>query len=254
MDFDNGKRYLSADLRIDCSSGRYRAMLAYALVMMAVIPAGFPLAFVMVLRRHRSQLFPANRNRSVRVRHSATAAAPCIVACVEAEFLARDQAEFGSRMQLLGAAMQAGGRRPLGRLGPQVASTGPCAWGPHLGPGDPALQRGGEAMFHFALPSSHTAALAAAVDGVVREWHLAPARYSVAADMEARAADPSVQHLVFLYEVGRGCWECVAAGLGAVSKCVCVQQEATPHSQPSPAGLWPAVTCVQAGRHSLTSD
>jgi hypothetical protein len=74
-------------------------------------------------------------------------------------------------------------------------------WDSSPGPGHPTLQGSGEAMFHYALPPSHTPAAVAAVEAMVRAWHLAPGRYSAAADMETRANDPAIQHLKFAYQV-----------------------------------------------------
>jgi hypothetical protein len=234
--FDDGQSFLNVDLRINCDSSRYRAMLAYALAMLVLIPFGFPAALFWVLWRHRRQLYPRNHNRSLRVRHSPDAASPCVVACVEADVSATDRAALHAKMQRLGATLLAlttararyspGVQRtpavaaassPIllstdaeGHAGCEPAPSGGAdcdgasakQWGPLPGPGHPTLQRDGEAMFHYVLPSSHAPTAAATVDAVVLAWHLAPNRYSSAADVEARNADPTVQHLRFAFQVG----------------------------------------------------
>ena len=40
--FDDGSSYLKADYSIDCASGEYTALLAYAFVMLVVYPIGTP--------------------------------------------------------------------------------------------------------------------------------------------------------------------------------------------------------------------
>jgi hypothetical protein len=229
-EFDHGRSYLSVDFRIDCASGRYRAMSVYSAVMMVLIPIGFPAALFWVLWRLRWQLYPMNRDRCLRVRHSPDSSTPCVVACVEAECTSpKDRAELHAKVQRLGAWLMQPTRvrnpAPVAASASATSSTtsvsvsstggvpsiGPGAgsscghvlrvWESSPGPGDPALQRGGEAMFHYALPPSHTPAAAAAVDAMVRAWHLAPGRYCADADIEARRLDPTIQHLKFAYQV-----------------------------------------------------
>ncbi len=40
LSFDDGSRYLAADLRMDCRSPRFKGMLSYAVVMLLVFPVG----------------------------------------------------------------------------------------------------------------------------------------------------------------------------------------------------------------------
>jgi hypothetical protein len=220
LTFDDGKRRLLADLRIECGSRRHDDMVTFSVFMTAVVPVGFPLAFLWVLWRHRRSLYPRNRDRCVRVRHSPDAATPCIVACVKPQFSAIAQDAFDCQLQQLGRALQGAqvaSPKPHPRrfAGPVVAvgSTacalasggavggGPGVWGAMPGPGDPSLQRAGEAMYHYALPPTHRPDEAAELDALVEAWHVAPDRYSVRADLDSRRADPSVRDFTFLYEV-----------------------------------------------------
>ncbi len=223
LDLDDGHEYLSADLRIDCDSPKYKTMLAYSVVMMVVIPIGFPVAFLWVLWRHRRSLYPKNRDRCVRVLHSSDAGSPCIVACVEGEFSTAAREVFHRKVQELGRTLQivpearccrclrATGR-PASSAAPASSSTcaptpagalscGVTAWDAMPGPGHPSLQRAGEPMFHYALPPSFCSDHAAAVNEVADAWHLAPHHYCMRADLDARRADPGVQRFSFLYEV-----------------------------------------------------
>jgi len=61
-------------------------------------------------------------------------------------------------------------------------------------------------MFHYALPPACTPAAAAAVNDVVRAWHLSPGRYDMEADIKARDDKPEVQHLALLYRVRGAAW------------------------------------------------
>jgi hypothetical protein len=213
LEFDDGKRFLSADLNIDCDSRRYRTMFSYSIVMIVLIPIGFPLGFFWALWQHRRGLYPMNRGRCLRVQHSPDGATPCIVACVEAQFspaarevLHRKVQRLGQLLQLEAEVSSRGRRRGCPAAGgiatpaPPTGGVG-AAWDPMPGPGNPSLQHDGASMFHYALPPTNTPTKVAAVDAMVDAWHLAPSRYDVAADVGARLADPSVRHLAFLYEV-----------------------------------------------------
>jgi hypothetical protein len=223
LEFDDGHEYLSADLRIDCDSRMYREMFAYSMIMFVVIAIGFPLGFFLALWPHRRSLYPMNRDRCVRVRHSPDGATPCIVACVEAQFSsaareafhnqllqlervlhAQHQQSQGSVVAGLASASASGGASSGGAGGASSSVGGP-ATGTTLkavpGPGHPSLQHAGEPMFHYGLPATHAPAQAAVVDAAVRDWHLALGRYDVAVDVSARRNNPSVQHLSFLFEV-----------------------------------------------------
>jgi hypothetical protein len=225
--FGSEEAYLSADVRIECAGSRYRALVVYASVMVVMVPIGFPLSFFFVLWRHRRSLYPMNRDRCVRVAHSPDGTTPCYVAGVEAEFLAKDRADFHVKMQQLGslllplslgttsAPLQGALAAPAPRQvtlatnssgsGLATPSSAACrSWDALPGPGAPALQRSGEAMFHYALPPSSSPAAIAAVEAVVNAWHTSPCRYDAAADLKARQANLSVQHLTFLYEVWAG--------------------------------------------------
>jgi hypothetical protein len=220
LEFDGGKSYLSADLRIDCDSTRYHQMFAYSAVMVVVIPIGFPVGFFWALWRHRRSLYPMNRGRCLRVRHSSDSATPCIVACVEAHFSAAAREVLHDQLQHLGRALLCDAHSSPtahGTVAPVTSSSGGACttWSPAPGPGDPSLQHAGEPMFHYALPPTHTPAQSAAVDVVVAAWHLAPERYVVAVDVNARRDDPSIQHLSFLYEVR--CYGCAPSGQATVS-------------------------------------
>ncbi len=221
LKFDGGRRALSADLRIDCDSHLYYRMKAYSVVMLVLIPVGFPLAFLWVLWRHRDSLYPRNRDRCVRVLHSPDVATACVVACVEAHFSNAARLEFHSKMQQLGRELlasvpptpdelqrAAGGPHsmpaasaPAGCAAGAAVCEAVASWEPAPGPGNAALQRPGEAMFHYALPPTHAPAQAAAVNTVMEAWHIAPDRYCGEDDVNTRRADPSVQHLTFLFEV-----------------------------------------------------
>jgi hypothetical protein len=207
LEFDGGKSYLSADLRIDCSSTRYREMFAYSAAMVVVIPIGFPLGFFWALWRHRRNLYPMNHRRCLRVQHSADGSTPCIVACVEAQFTAAAREVLHDQLQRLGRSLLQCDPQPTPSSGATIApvsgsSGGACTiWDSAPGAGDDSLMRSGETMFHYTLPPTHIPAKSAAVDAVVAKWHLA--HYDVAADVNARREDSSIQHLSFLYEVSR---------------------------------------------------
>ncbi len=235
LHFDNGKRYLSADVRIDCTSARYRALFAYSCAVAAVVLVGFPAVLFAVLRRHRRRLYPQNFNRIVRVKHSdPDGGTSCIVACVETAFAPQDRVEFRDAMQRVGRALALrsfGPAQHRASLPYSVGSTVLRSWEASPGPGDSSLQRHPEeAMFHFALPPSHTRFAAVAVDLAVRDWHVAPKHYDLAADVAARDADPSLRHLSFLFNVRRwGWWAARPLGVGdggvapVVDACVCVR-------------------------------
>ncbi len=195
FDVGTGLFLFDADVSIRWDSPRGKALVAYSVVMVAVVAVGFPLVLFWALFRHRRRLHPMNRDCIVRVRHSPDNTAPCVVAYVEDLLSATEVAELRKRLQRLVATLQLDGHSAVSGM----SCRGPSA--PAPGPGHPSLQRGGEAMSHFLLPSTCTPAAATAVDGVVRAWHLAPGRYNMAADIEARDADEAVRHLTFLFNV-----------------------------------------------------
>jgi hypothetical protein len=186
---------LDADLSIRWDSAS--AFVAYSVVMVAVVPIGFPLVLFLALYRHRRRLYPMNRDRAVRVRHSPNTTTPCVVAYVEDLLSATEVAELHGRIQRVAETLQVD--EPSAGTG--ITCGGPSA--PAPGPGHPSLQHGGEAMSHFLLPSTCAPTAAAAVDAVVRAWHLAPSRYNMTADIEARDADEAVKHLTFLFNASR---------------------------------------------------
>eukprot|EP00937_MAST-01D_sp_MAST-1D-sp2_P006640 g6640.t1 len=59
--YEDGRRYLTADLSIDCTDERYRDMLKWAAFNIAVFVVGTPLAYYFMLRRHREALQPLPR-------------------------------------------------------------------------------------------------------------------------------------------------------------------------------------------------
>ncbi len=195
FDVGNGLFLLDADVSISWDSPRGKSLVAYSVIMVAVVPVGFPLVLFWALYRHRRRLYPMNRDRVVRVRHSPDNTTPCVVAYVEDLLSATEAAELRERIRRLATALQLDGHS----ADADVTCGSPSASAP--GPGHPSLQRGGEAMSHFLLPSTCTPAAVATVDGVVRAWHLAPGRYNMAADIEARDADEAVKHLTFLFNV-----------------------------------------------------
>jgi hypothetical protein len=61
-----------SDVRIDCSSTRYKYMFAFAALMVLVFPIGVPTLFWWSLRRKRDQLYPRNLGRIIRVEEDPT--------------------------------------------------------------------------------------------------------------------------------------------------------------------------------------
>lgn len=68
-DLDDGKEYLRADYRIECTSAKHKALQLYAGFMIALYPVGIPLFYSVLLFRYRDVLAGENaRERDERVR------------------------------------------------------------------------------------------------------------------------------------------------------------------------------------------
>ena len=57
--FEDNRKYLAADLSIDCDDPGYRQMLYWAGINIVIFVVGIPLAYLIMLRRHRDALQPS---------------------------------------------------------------------------------------------------------------------------------------------------------------------------------------------------
>jgi hypothetical protein len=60
-------QYLAVDMRIRCDSAEYGELRVYAIVMLLLFAAGIPLFYLVVLWRHRHELYPRNKDAQVRL-------------------------------------------------------------------------------------------------------------------------------------------------------------------------------------------
>jgi len=90
--FDDGSSFVKADYRISCASGRYRAMMLYAVVMCLVYPVGVPALAFGLLYLRRDVAYPANQSRVLSVVPS-VAAGRCYVLVLD-ELSAADDCDL----------------------------------------------------------------------------------------------------------------------------------------------------------------